>query len=60
MGVELFYANGQTDMTELIVTFRNLAKASKFESFRKHKIYSKLSLDRGIVFLYNQFMGNSE
>ena len=27
MGVELFHAVGQTDMTKLIVAFRNFAKA---------------------------------
>ena len=27
MGVELFHADGQTDMTQLIVAFRNFAKA---------------------------------
>ena len=26
VGVELFYADGQTDMTKLIVAFRNFAK----------------------------------
>jgi hypothetical protein len=60
MAVELFHANGQTGMAELIVTFRNFANASKNEYSRKHKIYSKFSLDRGNVFLYNQLMGNSE
>ena len=29
MGAELFHAGGQTDMTKLIVTFRNSANASK-------------------------------
>ena len=29
VGVELFHAEGQTDMTKLIVAFRNLAKAPK-------------------------------
>jgi len=27
VGVELFHADGQTDMTKLIFTFRNFAKA---------------------------------
>jgi hypothetical protein len=27
VGAELFYADGQTDMTKLIVAFRNFAKA---------------------------------
>jgi hypothetical protein len=29
VGAELFYADGQTDMTKLIVTFRNFANAPK-------------------------------
>jgi len=29
VGAELFHANGQTDMTELIVTFRNFASVPK-------------------------------
>ena len=29
MGAELFYADGRTDLTKLIVTFRNFAKAYK-------------------------------
>ena len=29
VGAELFHADGRTDMTKLIVTFRDLAKASK-------------------------------
>jgi hypothetical protein len=29
VGAELFHADGQTDMTKLIVVFRNLAKAPK-------------------------------
>jgi hypothetical protein len=29
VGAELFFADGQTDMTELIVTFRNLENALK-------------------------------
>jgi hypothetical protein len=29
MGAELFYADGQTDMTKLIVAFRNFVKAPK-------------------------------
>ena len=60
MEVELFHENRLTDMTELIITIRHFANASKYEYFRKHVNYSKCSIDRGIVFLYNQFMGNSE
>jgi hypothetical protein len=29
VGTELFHADGQTDMTELIITFRNFASAPK-------------------------------
>jgi len=29
MGAELFHADGQTDMTKLIVAFRNFVKAPK-------------------------------
>jgi hypothetical protein len=29
VGTELFHADGQTDMTELIITFRNFANAPK-------------------------------
>ena len=29
MGAELFHADGQTDMTKLIVAFRNFAKAPR-------------------------------
>ena len=29
MGAELFHADGQTDMTKLIVAFRNFANAPK-------------------------------
>jgi hypothetical protein len=29
VGAELFHAEGQTDMTKLIVAFRNFAKAPK-------------------------------
>jgi hypothetical protein len=29
VGVELFHADGRTDMTKLIVTFRNFANAPK-------------------------------
>ena len=29
VGTELFHADGQTDMTKLIVAFRNFAKAPK-------------------------------
>jgi hypothetical protein len=29
MGAELFHADGRTDMTKLIVAFRNFANASK-------------------------------
>jgi hypothetical protein len=32
VGVELFHADGQTDMAKLIVAFRNLAKAPKIPS----------------------------
>ena len=60
MGVDLFHANEQKDMTELTVTFRNFVSASKNEYFRRHKIYSKCSLERGIICLYIKFMGNSE
>jgi hypothetical protein len=31
LGAELFHADGQTDMTKLIVAFRNFAKAPKNE-----------------------------
>jgi hypothetical protein len=31
VGVELFHADGRTDMTKLIVTFRSFAKANKIE-----------------------------
>jgi hypothetical protein len=30
VGAELFHADGQTDMTKLIVAFRNFAKATKY------------------------------
>jgi len=29
VGTEMFHADGQTDMTELIITFRNFANAPK-------------------------------
>jgi len=32
MGAELFYADGQTDVTMLIVAFRNFANAPKKEN----------------------------
>ena len=35
MGAELFHADGQTDMTKLIVAFRNFANASKSEHLTK-------------------------
>ena len=38
VGVELFHANGQTDMTKLIVAFGNFAIAPKKGSFIKVKI----------------------
>jgi len=31
MGAELFHTDGQTDMTRLMVTFRNFANAPKKE-----------------------------
>jgi hypothetical protein len=31
-GAELFHADGQTDMTTLIVAFRNFANASKYDA----------------------------
>jgi len=31
VGAELFHADTRTDMTKLMVTFRNFAKASKIE-----------------------------
>jgi hypothetical protein len=33
VGAELFHAYEQTDMTKLIIAFRNFAKAPKFEIF---------------------------
>jgi hypothetical protein len=34
VGAELFHADRRTDMTKLIVAFRNFAKATKSESWR--------------------------
>jgi hypothetical protein len=34
--VELFRTDGQTDVTKLIVTFRNFAKASKMYTYMLH------------------------
>jgi hypothetical protein len=59
IGVELFHANGQTDMTGLIVTFRNFANASEMNALGGI-IYSKCSIGRRIIFPYYQFKGNSE
>jgi len=36
VGSELFQADGRTDMTELIVSFRNFTKASKNKNSRLH------------------------
>ena len=35
VGAELFHADGQTDMTKLIVAFRNFANASKMSYANK-------------------------
>ena len=59
MGVGLFHANEQRDMTELTVTFRNFAKASKNDYFRRHT-FKMLTRKKDFFFLCIQFMGNSE
>ena len=42
VGAELFHADGRTDMTKLIVSFRNFAKASKIGKIC-HIIWTPLS-----------------
>ena len=39
VGVESFYAGGQTEMTKLIVAFRNFANASKNETRCCKQVY---------------------
>jgi hypothetical protein len=40
VGAELFHADGRTDMTKLIVAFRNFAKAPK-EEFKTNAQYKE-------------------
>jgi hypothetical protein len=42
MGAESFHTDGQTDMTKLLVTFRNFANAPKIEDF--HTVQNVLSM----------------
>ena len=36
VGAELFHADRQTDMTKLIVAFRNFANAPKYSNFKSY------------------------
>jgi hypothetical protein len=39
MGAEVFHADGQTDMTKLLVTFRNFADAPKNYFQIRRRVY---------------------
>jgi hypothetical protein len=44
LGAELFYAHGQTDMTKLIVAFRNFANAPKEGANRESLKHVSISI----------------
>ena len=46
VGVELFHADGETDMTKLIVAFRNFANAPKTTNWNYRKTLLKYYLDK--------------
>ena len=56
MGAKLFYAEGQTDMTELTVAFRHFVKAPKKWSLTKQVTHARNSsrYQTNILGLYNQ------
>jgi len=39
MGAELFRADRQTDMTKLIVAFRNFSNARRYSTFCAHNVF---------------------
>jgi hypothetical protein len=43
VGAELFYADGQTDITKIAVAFRNSANAPNNYSTQGHILYKSLS-----------------
>ena len=44
VGAELFHVDRRTEMTKLIVSFRNFAKAPKYQLPTPHYIYARISV----------------
>jgi len=44
VGAELFHADRRTEMTELIISFRNFANAPKYPLPTSHYIYARIKV----------------
>ena len=53
MQVELFHANGQTDMTKLIFAFRNFANAPKNEAKGQYNVNSNSIIPLKLQLVFN-------
>jgi hypothetical protein len=53
MDIELYYRDGQTDTTKLIVTFRDFSNASKHTKFCTHNTFMWIWKQTATTSLYN-------
>jgi len=52
VGAELFHADRRTDMTKLIVVFRNCGNAPKISPFCPHSVFFFMDLGTSTLFFY--------